>query len=185
MVRPPFTFERNSWGSNGSLPGRFIAGPPWPEAYPHPRRSYAASREHGVPCCPLPLDLGRRVVGRSLRPADRRPRSASRINPEGQRRARQTTPARLPVTGLHPRRQGYGLAGGPPLSPPAGLPIVPHPRAFVGNLHYRFGPVMHNANSAGSRIFTRTSWAGEKRYATKPIDNIHKMPPSAPADPVS
>src|ERR1700730_2055330 len=29
MVRPPFTFERNTLGSNGTFPLRFIAGPPY------------------------------------------------------------------------------------------------------------------------------------------------------------
>jgi hypothetical protein len=28
MARPPFTFARNSWGSNGGFALRFIAGPP-------------------------------------------------------------------------------------------------------------------------------------------------------------
>src|SRR5258708_33248679 len=29
MARPPFTFDRNTLGSNGSFPLRFIAGPPF------------------------------------------------------------------------------------------------------------------------------------------------------------
>src|ERR1700722_12968991 len=34
MVRPPFTFERNTLGSNGSFPLRFIAGHLYREGYP-------------------------------------------------------------------------------------------------------------------------------------------------------
>src|SRR6266446_5715530 len=29
MARPPFTFDRNTLGSNGSFPLRFLAGPPF------------------------------------------------------------------------------------------------------------------------------------------------------------
>src|SRR6266403_5499545 len=29
MARPPFTFDRNTLGSNGSFPLRFMAGPPF------------------------------------------------------------------------------------------------------------------------------------------------------------
>src|ERR1700688_4399172 len=34
MAPPPFTFERNTLGSNGSFALRFIAGPPYREGYP-------------------------------------------------------------------------------------------------------------------------------------------------------
>src|SRR5437867_10920105 len=33
MARPPFTFERNTLGSNGSFALRFIAGPPFAGGY--------------------------------------------------------------------------------------------------------------------------------------------------------
>src|SRR5665213_1663197 len=39
MVRPPFTFARNTLGSNGSFCLLFIADPPYRERCPHARRS--------------------------------------------------------------------------------------------------------------------------------------------------
>src|ERR1700726_4632004 len=95
MVRPPFTFERNTLGSNGSFSWRFIAGPPWGEAYLHARRSCHRAATGRRPRNPYVEDQSRG--------------SASRV---------ATAPARLPVTELHPRQQGYDLAGGPPVITP-------------------------------------------------------------------
>ena len=44
--------------------------------------------------------------------------------------------------------------------------------------------VMYITDSVGS-LFTCMSWEDEKRCALGPIDNIHKLPPSGPADQVS
>jgi hypothetical protein len=45
----------------------------------------------------------------------------------------------------------------------------------VGNLHYR----------SEKFIFLGMFWEGKRRRASEPTDNIHKMPSSGPADPVS
>src|ERR1700730_235411 len=77
MVRPPFTFERNTLGSNGSFSWRFIAGPPWGEAYLRARRSCHRAATGCRPRNPYVEDQSRG--------------SASRL---------ATAPARLPATGF-------------------------------------------------------------------------------------
>jgi hypothetical protein len=59
----------------------------------------------------------------------------------------------------------YDLARGPAISP-ADLPIVPQLGYAVGNVHYRFS----------ANIIMCMFWEGEKRGASGPTDNIHKMP---------
>src|ERR1700731_3811737 len=76
-ARPPFTFERNTLGSNGSFFGRFIADLPWRDAYPHARRSYKASR---VGVAAPSLDLGRRAVG--AKPSTNRPPTPESVGRE-------------------------------------------------------------------------------------------------------
>src|ERR1043166_7590923 len=73
-------FREKHFGIERQLSWAFHRRPSLNRAYPHPRRSYAASREatsdarSSVVAAPR-LDLGRRTDGRSLRPAGRRPRN--------------------------------------------------------------------------------------------------------------
>src|SRR6266550_6189091 len=62
MARPPFTFERNTLGSNGSFALRFIAGPPFAGVHLKNARHITASlqepRIKNACCSAAPLTKG-------------------------------------------------------------------------------------------------------------------------------
>src|ERR1700722_16082148 len=88
MARPPFTFKRNTLGSNGSFPLRSIAGPPYREEYPSrasivrgfTRRQYQT--HDGSPVAALPRDLAAKLSRKGIdQPAAEPGIQASTIDP--------------------------------------------------------------------------------------------------------
>src|SRR6266478_10147841 len=66
MARPPFTFERNTLGANGSFPLRFIAGPPFAGVHLKNARHFTASLQEPRiknACCSAAL-LTKGLTGR-------------------------------------------------------------------------------------------------------------------------
>src|SRR6266853_6875660 len=59
MARPPFTFERNTLGSNGSFLSRFIAGPPFAGLILKRRPFYSIAPRRDNPLAAAPQTLAR------------------------------------------------------------------------------------------------------------------------------
>src|ERR1043166_3885005 len=112
-------FREKHFGIERQLSWAFHRRPSLARAYPHPRRSYAASREapsdarSSVVAAPGST-LAAELTGEAFdQPAADPGIRTSRINTRGPASRTAIAPAHLPATGLHPRQQGYDLAGGP------------------------------------------------------------------------
>jgi hypothetical protein len=63
MARPPFTFDRNTLGSNGSFLSRFIASPPFAGAHLKTQAILQRRFKKGQSACPD--TLARVLLGRA------------------------------------------------------------------------------------------------------------------------
>src|SRR5258707_11402830 len=64
MARPPFTFDRNTLGSNGTFPLRFMAGPPFAGSqWKNAGHFTAMALRRDNPLCRRAAHLSRGVLG--------------------------------------------------------------------------------------------------------------------------